>query len=179
MHHPVRNKNGETIASAVTNLDLHDISRAAKTYGVKGFYVVTPFADQQAIAEKIVSHWTDGYGGVYNPERKAALELVRIRESFACVVEEIRRDHPLGVQVVVTSASDKKDALRFEDFRRLLTENRSAYLLVFGTGWGLTEEFIQAADFILEPIRGGFAYNHLSVRSAAAIILDRVLGSPV
>ncbi|MCP4687771.1 MAG: RNA methyltransferase, partial [Desulfobacterales bacterium] len=28
LHYPVVNKNGEPVASAVTNLDLHDISRA-------------------------------------------------------------------------------------------------------------------------------------------------------
>jgi hypothetical protein len=45
-----------------------------------------------------------------------------------------------------------------------------------GTGWGLTEECFSAADFILEPIAGNGSYNHLSVRSAAAIMLDRLLG---
>jgi hypothetical protein len=29
---------------------------------------------------------------------------------------------------------------------------------------------------VLAPIRGNTSYNHLSVRSAAAIILDRLLG---
>jgi hypothetical protein len=176
VHHPVKNKRGETIASAVTNLDLHDIARAAKTYGVKGFYVITPLADQQALVEKIVAHWTEGYGGAYNPARKAALDLVRVRDSLAGAVDEIKGLHPCGVRVVATCAARRGEALRFEDFRRLLAENRCAYLLVFGTAWGLTEAFINAADFVLEPIRGGFAYNHLSVRSAASIILDRVLG---
>jgi len=31
-------------------------------------------------------------------------------------------------------------------------------------------------DMLLEPIEGYTDYNHLSVRSAAAIILDRLLG---
>jgi hypothetical protein len=50
-------------------------------------------------------------------------------------------------------------------------------VLVFGTGWGLTEEVLGRADDLLEPILGTGAYNHLSVRSAAAIILDRLRGA--
>ena len=51
IHYPVVNKNGETIASALTNLDLHDISRAAKTYGLEAFCVVTPLEDQKDLVE--------------------------------------------------------------------------------------------------------------------------------
>ncbi len=50
------NKKGEIIASAVTNLDLHDIARAARTFGVGRFFVVTPLADQKRLVEKIVAH---------------------------------------------------------------------------------------------------------------------------
>ena len=42
IHHPVVNKNGMIIGSAVTNMDLHDIARAGRTFGVRGYYVVTP-----------------------------------------------------------------------------------------------------------------------------------------
>ena len=47
-------------------------------------------------------------------------------------------------------------------------------LLLFGTGWGLTVEVLGQADMVLEPIRGVGDYNHLSVRAAAAVILDRL-----
>jgi hypothetical protein len=67
----VVNKNGDIIASAVTNLDLHDISRAAKTYGVRSFYVVTPLADQKTLIDRIVSHWVKGTGSKYNPKRRS------------------------------------------------------------------------------------------------------------
>ena len=49
-HYPVVNKRGEIIASALTNLDLHDIARVARTYGVKGYYVITPLEDQRELA---------------------------------------------------------------------------------------------------------------------------------
>jgi hypothetical protein len=32
------------------------------------------------------------------------------------------------------------------------------------------------ADYVLDPVLGNTDYNHLSVRSAAAVILDRVFG---
>jgi hypothetical protein len=48
-------------------------------------------------------------------------------------------------------------------------------LLIFGTGWGIAEEIVNRADHRLEPIKGVENYNHLAVRSAAAIILDRIM----
>ena len=176
LHHPVKNKHGEIITSAVTNLDLHDIARIAKTYGVESFYVVTPLEDQRALVEKIVSHWIDGWGGTYNPKRKAALTLVKVKDSLAQVVEDIKADTGTDARVVVTCASEKQNALRFDEFRNRLNDPEHSYLLAFGTAWGLTDEFIESADFVLEPIKGKTEYNHLPVRSAVAIILDRLLG---
>ena len=40
----------------------------------------------------------------------------------------------------------------------------------------MTEDVFARADMVLEPIVGAGKYNHLSVRGAAAIILDRLLG---
>ena len=45
LHHPVYDKNGAVVTTAVTNLDVHDIARLARTFGVRGFYVCTPVAD--------------------------------------------------------------------------------------------------------------------------------------
>ncbi len=176
LHHPVKNKNGEIITSAVTNLDLHDIARIAKTYGVESFYVVTPLEDQRALVEKIISHWIEGWGGTYNPKRKEALTLVKVSDSLARVVDEIKAETGTDVSVVVTCATEKQQALRFEDFRNRLNDPAQNYLLAFGTAWGLTDEFIESSDFVLEPIKGKTKYNHLPVRSAVAIILDRLLG---
>ena len=50
VHYPVVSRIGETIGSAVTNLDLHDIARAGRTFGVTTYWVVTPFHEQQELA---------------------------------------------------------------------------------------------------------------------------------
>ncbi len=175
LHHPVKNKNGEIIASAVTNLDLHDISRIAKTYGVGSFYVVTPLDDQRALVEKIISHWTQGRGGTYNPNRREALNLIKVKDSLAQVLDDIKHETSAAVKIVATCADEKQQSLGFDDFRRRLKETENAYLLVFGTAWGLTNEFLGSVDFVLEPIKGNTGYNHLPVRAAVAIILDRII----
>jgi len=46
---------------------------------------------------------------------------------------------------------------------------------MFGTGFGLASEVLDKADYILDPITGVNGYNHLPVRSAVAIILDRLI----
>ncbi len=175
-HYPVVNKNGDIIASAVTNLDLHDISRAAKTYGVKSFYVVTPLKDQQVLAQRIIAHWISGAGAAYNPARRSALETIKVVDSLADVVEDIKGLENKYPETVVTSARRYPESIGYEEFRNVM-KNGQPHLLVFGTAWGLAEPFISKADYVLEPIAGVSSYNHLSVRSAAAIILDRLAGS--
>lgn len=174
-HYPVMNKNGDTIASAVTNLDLHDIARAAKTYGARSFYVVTPLQDQKELIEKITEHWKTGAGSRYNPKRKEALALIRIKHSLEEVREDIALEEAGDPKTVITSARRDTRNIRFNEFRKFL-ENGDPYLLIFGTAWGLSGDVVQGADYLLEPIEGGTGYNHLSVRSAAAVILDRLMG---
>ena len=179
-HYPVVNKNGDIITSAVTNLDLHDISRAVKTYGVGSFYVVTPLEDQKVLVKKIVSHWVEGTGSKYNPKRREALELIIIKNSIDEVIDHIRKNGGNSPKMVVTSAraSHNSDNLSFGKFREMLQDG-NLYLLIFGTAWGLPEKFIAEADYVLNPVIGNTDYNHLSVRSAVAIILDRLFGRNV
>ncbi|MGB5156784.1 RNA methyltransferase [Desulfobacterium sp. N47] len=174
VHYPVINKSGDIIASAITNLDLHDMARAAKTYGVKNFYVVTPLDDQKELAQQIISHWTSGAGAVLNPKRCEALELIYIKNSIKDVLEEIGFKEKSYPKTVVTSAKDSTDYISFFKFKEML-KDESPYLIIFGTGWGLAEEIISTADYKLEPIKGNADYNHLSVRSACSIVLDRLI----
>jgi hypothetical protein len=176
VHYPVVGKHGETIASAVTNLDLHDISRAAKTYGVRSFFVVTPLEDQKELVDKIVSHWVSGSGSRYNPKRCEALSLIRVKDTFEAVLADIASRGNGNPKTVVTSAKKRPDALDYSRLKALLLKNETPYVLAFGTAWGLAEDFVEKADYLLEPVSGWSDYNHLPVRSAAAVILDRLMG---
>lgn len=173
-HYPVINKNGDTIASAVTNLDLHDISRLSRTYGVRAFYVITPLEDQKILIERIVSHWVKGVGAAYNPKRREALELIRIRDSLRDVMAHISSSEGQAVKTVATCARAAADCLSFSGLRAKL-KTGAPHLLIFGTAWGLAQEVLDRADYVLAPVTGRTTYNHLSVRTAAAIILDRLM----
>ncbi|MCU0557384.1 MAG: RNA methyltransferase [Desulfobacterales bacterium] len=175
VHHPVVNKNGEVIAAAVTNLDLHDIARAAKTYDIKGFYVTTPLADQQLLVQRITAHWLEGAGGRYNPKRREALALIRLADCLEQALAEIGREEGERPQTVATAARRRPGSISFGGLRRQLAKG-SPHVLVLGTAWGLAPSVFQAADWVLEPVQGPSQYNHLPVRSAAAIIMDRLLG---
>ncbi len=159
----------------MTNLDLHDIARAARTYGVRTFYVVTPLKDQQELVRRLLSHWLEGGGAQYNPARGEALSLIRIADSVETVKHEIQEQEKQKPETVVTCAKDHPSSLRFSRFREMLDKGKPC-LLMFGTAWGISPDFIAGADHILEPVRGNTDYNHLSVRSAASVILDRLLG---
>lgn len=177
MHHPVYDKNRRVITSAVTNLDIHDIARSAKTYGLGRYYIVTPSVEQQVLTERIRRHWLEGWGAGYNPKRGEALALVRLAADLETVLGELSRDFGRPARVVMTGARDRTESVACATMRRLFDDRCQPYLLVFGTGWGLTDEIFARADFVLEPIRGPGAYNHLSVRAAAAITLDRLFGN--
>ncbi len=174
MHHPVINKRGEIIASAVTNLDLHDISRAARTFGVGRFFVVTPLADQQRLVARIVDHWRRGAGAAYNPDRREALATIRVARDLAEATARLAAETGQRPAVVATTSRRREGCLAFGAARAILEQGRQL-LLLFGTAWGLAPGLVAESDFVLAPVEGPTAYNHLSVRSAAAIILDRLL----
>lgn len=175
LHYPVYDKNGEIVTTAVTNMDIHDIARSAKTYGIQGFYVVTPVKVLQKLALKIINHWEEGYGSQYNFTRKQALSLARIKDTLDDAMIDVERECGTKPKIVVTTARAGKNRTSFAELRDMLRKNDAPFLLLLGTGWGLTEAVLSQSDYILEAVAGRTDYNHLSVRSAAAIIMDRLL----
>ena len=175
VHYPVLNKNKEKIASAVTNLDLHDLARLSKTYGVSRYYVITPLTDQQKLTESLVNHWKTGYGASYNIDRKEAIEVLEITPSLEETIAEIKKLENEEPVIIATGASKNKKAVSFGRVKEIIDDNKPVFLL-FGTAWGLHSEVFKSADLVLTPIEGKADYNHLSVRTAAAIILDRLTG---
>ncbi|BAT71199.1 conserved hypothetical protein [Thermosulfidibacter takaii ABI70S6] len=177
VHYPVYNKRGKIVASSITNLDIHDLSRLVRTYEGKGLIMVTPLKSQQAMIERITSHWKSGFGAVYNPNRDEALKLVSVApflEDAIKFIEEKEKQHPI---LVATSARKLKgNRISYKELGKKILEGKEPYAIVLGTGWGLTEEVIEKCDYVLDPIEGLGNYNHLSVRCAAAIIVDRLMG---
>src|SRR5207245_1292893 len=78
LHHPVYDKNGAVVTTAVTNMDVHDLGRLARTYDVRAFYVATPVPTLRRLVERIMRHWDTGPGAAYNHTRKEALALARL-----------------------------------------------------------------------------------------------------
>lgn len=177
LHYPVYDKNRQVVATAVTNLDIHDIARAARTFGADRYYIITPVAEQQRLVNRVADHWQSGWGAGYNPKRKLALDLLKVMSDLAAVTEDIQSRHGKKPLLVVTGATGRAGAVTDRELATRIREQADHFLFVFGTGWGMTEEIFDAADLVLAPIHGSGAYNHLSVRSAVAIYLDRIFGS--
>jgi hypothetical protein len=176
VHFPIKNKRGEVVTTSVTNLDIHDISRAANTFGYQRYFLITPIKKQQQLVGRILGHWEGDEGNLYNPDRSDALKIAHITSSLSEsleIIKEIEGQDPLIV--VTTALKISADGGPNELAQKLMIDKRPM-LLLFGTGWGLTEEVMDMAHFRLEPIWGANSegYNHLSVRSAAAIYFDRI-----
>lgn len=181
LHYPVKDREGKTVTTAVTNLDVHDIARSARAYGLAGYFIVTPIAAQRTLVEQILEHWRSGGGAKRIPERSEALSRVRVVGSVEDVREAVRALHGIPPRVLVTGAKPLSGApLRTHaEERSTLRSTRVPTLIVFGTGHGLAAEVVANSDGVLAPIQPTSDYNHLSVRAAAAIYFDRLLGEPV
>jgi hypothetical protein len=166
----------DVITTSVTNLDLHDIARAARTFNVAGFYVIHPSASQQSLVEQVMTYWRQGYGALYNPDRKHAFELLHLVHDLESALAEITGETGQNVITVATDARVYQNSIDYRRLKKMIFEEDQTFLLLFGTGWGMTQEQMDKCDFILTPIKGAGDYNHLSVRSAVSIILDRLLG---
>lgn len=178
IHYPVYDKNQKVVATSITNLDIHDIARSSKTYGLAAYYLVHPVTVQRELAKRILSHWHGSQGQEQNDFRSDALSIVRIAESIQQVIEQITFEHKARPLIAATSARDTESAVTSKALLQDPRLQERPLLLVFGTGWGLTREWSQEVDKFLCPVRGIAAYNHLSVRSAAGIILDRLFAQP-
>lgn len=176
IHHPVVNKSGAVIGSAVTNLDVHDIARTAKTYGIDNYFITTPYQDQRQLVKEILDHWENGHGATYNPARKEALSIVRLAASLEEVIATVTEQYGQRPLLVATSALVRDNSMNYDELRRRIALGEPV-LLLFGTAHGLAPELREQTDATLPPIKGGTQYNHLSVRSAVSIIVDRLLGS--
>jgi tRNA (guanine37-N1)-methyltransferase len=168
VHWPCMDKNGEEIATAITNLDLHDLARVCLTYGINTLYIVHPNDAQLEFAKKIMDHWLQGYGSTYNPMRKRAFEVIKLVKD----IEDVKQQ--TGARMVGTSARKTDGCISWSDAKEL--SSASDVCLVFGTGWGLAPGLLQSLDAAVEPIEAGTGFNHLSVRSAVSIALDRIVG---
>src|SRR5262249_7992871 len=174
VHHPVLDRNGRIVTSAITSLDIHDLARSACTFGVRAFFIVHPVAEQRHFAATVIDHWKFDFGRAFYARRRAALELVLPApdpDASLATAEQLSGTRPL---VLHTSARTERGE-SFAGLRARITPRDSPPLLILlGTGFGLAPELAQRSDLIAQSIRGVGAYNHLSVRAAGAIILERL-----
>jgi hypothetical protein len=205
VHHPVYDRRHRVVTTAITNLDIHDIARSACTFGLAGYLVVTPIAAQRELAERILGHWreellllagggvardgaveastevgTPGAGGPQDSFRGHALARVEVvasvEEAVALVAGRCQGEAPVVVATSARLHPDGPGAIGSCELVAEVARGPRPLLLLFGTGWGLAEEVLDRVHHLLTPIRGHSDYNHLSVRSAAAIVLDRLFG---
>ena len=163
------------VATSLTNLDIHDIARAARTFGAAPYFIVHAIPEMRDFAHEVIAHWTEGFGAEYNITRKEALSAIYVEPDLGAVDRHLSRLWGRSPEFVVTSARRFPFTITYPQLRHRLETEDAPICLVFGTGYGLVDEIMAEADLILEPILGPTDWNHLSVRSAVSIILDRLM----
>jgi hypothetical protein len=188
IHYPIQDRQGKVVATNVTNLDVHDIARASRVYGLDRYYIIHPMQDQQIFVHRMLDHWRVGEGAKMNPKRRTALTMVETAGSLDEAISNWQRQIGAHERPLVVStharAIEGVPMVSYREMRERIEAARARggdrdVFLIFGTGFGLTEEFMRSCDLLLEPVRGAPPddYRHLSVRSAVSIILDRLLGA--
>lgn len=177
MHTGVTLPGGAEGTSSVTSIDIHDIARSARSYGIKNYFVVTPLEDQRKIVQKLLSFWQEGAGVAYNPSRHEAVERAKHADNLDEVIADIEQTEGIRPLLVATSARPlaHTQIITYHDQEKVWSRKRPV-LFLFGTAQGLASSIVERCDFVLCPIRGFSRFNHLSVRSAAAVVFDRWLG---
>ncbi|HAC80148.1 MAG TPA: hypothetical protein DCG06_07620 [Deltaproteobacteria bacterium] len=176
LHHPVVNRDGEVVTTSITNIDVHDIARSARTYDVDGFFIGHPVLGMRKLTERILWHWMEGHGATYNPTRGDALQFVRISSDLDQILAQVENETGALPTMIATSARPGIGTIGYPAMSREIAESETPFLLLLGTGYGLTSEILERCTRRLAPIDGASDYNHLSVRAAAAIMLDRLFG---
>ena len=177
VHYPVLDKRGEKSSTAITGMDIHDIARACRTYGIKKYLLVTPLAQQREMAKRIIGHWTEGWGSTYNPDRKEAFSTIKIFASVPKALAWVKEKEKREPYKIATTAKSQQEATHWLTLKREIMLGDRSPVFIFGTGWGLHDEVLLASDAVMTPITGGTDnWNHLSVRSAVSITLDRFFG---
>lgn len=163
--------------TSVTSIDIHDIARSAATYGLKEYFIVTGLLDQQKIVQRLLGFWQEGPGYSYNPSRFEAVKNVTLVADLDSVIAQIEQKTGKKPLLIGTSAREVPyaQAINFYDQEKVWALDRPV-LFLLGTGQGIADTVLQRCDFMLNPIKGFTDFNHLSVRSAAAILFDRWLG---
>lgn len=176
LHYPMYGKDYKTITTSVTNLDIHDIARLARTYNLSSYWIVTPIKPQREMVKRVINYWVNGPGGMYNPHRKEALSLVRVADNIEEMIGAIEKEYNMHVKLFATDARPYPNMIDYDYAKSLLKQGDYQYILVLGTGYGIVYDEIRKMDYFLKPIRVSTSFNHLSVRSAAAILVDRLVG---
>ena len=177
VHYPVLDKRGEKSSTAITGMDLHDIARACRAYGIKKYLLVTPLAQQREMAKRIITHWTEGWGSSWNPDRREAFSTVKIFASVGRALAWVREREKEEPYKIATTAKRYDGAVNWLSLKREILMKDASPVFMFGTGWGLHDDVLNLADAVMTPIMGGpDGWNHLSVRSAVSITLDRFFG---
>jgi tRNA (guanine37-N1)-methyltransferase len=163
--------------SSVTSFDLHDISRSSLTYGLKNYFIVTPLKDQQQIVNTLLDFWNMPIGINYNKHRHQAVSRVKLQNNIDEVIAQITAQEGKAPILIATSARSVEHVkkINFYDQSEVWQHNRPV-LFLFGTAKGIAPHVVERCDYLLGPIEGFTDFNHLSVRSAAAIVFDRWLG---
>lgn len=178
MHDEVMLPGNQVGTTSVTSLDIHDIARSARTYNVRGYFIVTPLRDQQRIVNRLLDFWKTDVGISYNVHRHEAVREVTVVDNLNEVIAAIEKNEGKKPILIATSARSGEEAqsiITYYDQAKVWAEQRPV-LFIFGTGRGLAPSIIEKCDYLLVPIEGFSNFNHLSVRSAVAIIFDRWLG---
>ena len=174
VHYPCRDRMGAEIAASVDWVDFFDAGRVTLVYGVRPLYVVQPVEAQKALLTRLMTHGTKDDR---DADTRGRFDHAVIVDALAEAVTHATERFGARPTIVATTARQADNRVSFAALRAKVQAGEPVLVLV-GKASGLADSVLQGADACLEPISGGTGFDHLPVRGAFAIALDRLLGAP-
>jgi hypothetical protein len=171
VHFPVKNRLGEEIASTLDVFDFSDLGRLSLAYPLANVLWINPLASQREAFDRMSAHANDPERDV---ESRGSFEKLKWFNTLEEARLWVEKDAGARAWTVATTALHRPDSVTFVQVRHALAQAKPV-LLLFGKAWGLAPAVIASADAVLTPIDEGTGFNHLSVRTAVAIVVDRLL----
>ena len=123
LHDKMVDKPGNIVTTSLTAIDVHDIARSCRTYGVNNLFISHPAPTIRKLARTLKDFWEEGYGSTYNPNRKEALEIVELVADLDEAIQKIDLRTKKLPKLVATSARPGGKRIDFPQFSELLQKS--------------------------------------------------------
>src|SRR5436853_424381 len=130
LHENMHDKQGKIVTASLTLIDIHDLARGSRTFGITSLFVAHPSPAIRKLAHTLETHWEEGFGATYNPNRKEALETLEIVSDLDEVIHKIDLRTKKLPKLIASSAKKGADRMTYPKMREVIDATSDPFVLM-------------------------------------------------